>query len=134
MNYTAWSRHSLVSRADVDKVAALAQLHTTTTTTTLYKPRGDEVQAPGALAAEAPLDVGHELAADVLEAVDAERGVPARLARDVALAGVRRGEHGEHDVVLRRHPEVRGQVRARLAHVGGLERDALVIKQPMQWS
>ena len=130
MNYTAWSRHSLVSRADVDKVAALPQLHTTTH----YAPRGDEVQAPGALAAEAPLDVGHELAADVLEAVDAERGVPARLARDVALAGVRRGEHGEHDVVLRRHPEVRGQVRAGLAHVGGLERDALVIKQPMQWS
>lgn len=133
MNYTAWSRHSLVSRADVDKVAALPQLHTTTTTT-LYAPRGYEVQAPGALAAEAPLDVGHELAADVLEAVDAERGVPARLARDVALAGVRCGEHGEHDVVLRRHPEVRGQVRAGLAHVGGLERDALVIKQPMQWS
>ena len=132
MNYTAWSRHSLVSRADVDKVAAQPQLHATTTT--LNKPRGDEVQAPGALAAEAPLDVGHELAADVLEAVDAERGVPARLARDVALAGVRRGEHGEHDVVLRRHPEVRGQVRAGLAHVGGLERDALVIKQPMQWS
>ena len=133
MNYTAWSRHSLVSRADVDKVAALPQLHTTTTAT-LYAPRGYEVQAPGALAAEAPLDVGHELAADVLEAVDAERGVPARLARDVALAGVRCGEHGEHDVVLRRHPEVRGQVRAGLAHVGGLERDALVIKQPMQWS
>lgn len=133
MNYTAWSRHSLVSRADVDKVAALPQLHTTTTTT-LHAPRGYEVQAPGALAAEAPLDVGHELAADVLEAVDAERGVPARLARDVALAGVRCGEHGEHDVVLRRHPEVRGQVRAGLAHVGGLERDALVIKQPMQWS
>ena len=132
MNYTAWSRHSLVSRADVDKVAALPQLHTTTTT--LHAPRGYEVQAPGALAAEAPLDVGHELAADVLEAVDAERGVPARLARDVALAGVRCGEHGEHDVVLRRHPEVRGQVRAGLAHVGGLERDALVIKQPMQWS
>ena len=134
MNYTAWSRHSLVSRADVDKVAALPQLHTTTTTTTLHAPRGYEVQAPGALAAEAPLDVGHELAADVLEAVDAERRVPARLARDVALAGVRCGEHGEHDVVLRRHPEVRGQVRAGLAHVGGLERDALVIKQPMQWS
>ena len=133
MNYTAWSRHSLVSRADVDKVAALPRLHTVTTTT-LYAPRGYEVQAPGALAAEAPLDVGHELAADVLEAVDAERGVPARLARDVALAGVRCGEHGEHDVVLRRHPEVRGQVRAGLAHVGGLERDALVIKQPMQWS
>ena len=133
MNYTAWSRHSLVSRADVDKVAALPQLHTTTTTT-LYAPRGYEVQAPGALAAEAPLDVGHELAADVLEAVDAERRVPARLARDVALAGVRCGEHGEHDGVLRRHPEVRGQVRAGLAHVGGLERDALVIKQPMQWS
>ena len=128
MNYTAWSRHSLVSRADVDKVAAAAHYYY------YYKPRGDEVQAPGALAAEAPLDVGHELAADVLEAVDAERGVPARLARDVALAGVRRGEHGEHDVVLRRHPEVRGQVRAGLAHVGGLERDALVIKQPMQWS
>ena len=35
MNYTAWSRHSLVSRADVDKVAALPQLHTTTTTTNL---------------------------------------------------------------------------------------------------
>ena len=133
MNYTAWSRRSLVSRAEVDKVAAQPQLHTTASTTH-YAPRGDEVQAPGALAAEAPLDVGHELAADVLEAVDAERGVPARLARDVALAGVRRGEHGEHDVVLRRHPEVCGQVRAGLAHVGGLERDALVIKQPMQWS
>ena len=134
MNYTAWSRHSLVSRADVDKVAALPQLHTIILLHSIYAPRGDEVQAPGALAAEAPLDVGHELAADVLEAVDAERGVPARLARDVALTGVRRGEHGEHDVVLRRHPEVRGQVRAGLAHVGGLERDALVIKQPMQWS
>ena len=84
-------------------------------------PWGDEVEASVSLAAEAPLDVGHELAADVLEAVDTQRGVLAGLAGDVALAGVRGGEHGEHDIVLSSHAQVCRQVRAGFANIGRLQ-------------
>ena len=87
----------------------------------LLKPGRDEVQAPGSLATEAPLDVRHELPPDVLEAVHTEGALLTGLAGDVALTGVRRAEHGEHHVVLRRHAEVGRQVGAGLAHIGRLE-------------
>ena len=86
----------------------------------MLKPGRDEVQAPGSLATEAPLDVRHELPPDVLEAVHTEGALLAGLAGDVPLAGVRAAEHGEHDVVLGGHSEVRGQVRAGLPNVGSL--------------
>ena len=79
-----------------------------------------EVQPSCSLATEAPLDVGHELPPDVLEAVHTEGALLAGLAGDVPLAGVRAAEHGEHDVVLGGHSEVRGQVRAGLPNVGSL--------------
>ena len=86
----------------------------------LLAPGRYEVQASCSLSTETPLDVGHELPPDVLEAVHTEGALLAGLAGDVALAGVRAAEHGEHDVVLGRHAEVSRQVRAGLAHVGRL--------------
>ena len=86
----------------------------------LLAPGRYEVQASSSLATETPLDVGHELPPDVLEAVHTEGALLAGLAGDVALAGVRAAEHGEHDVVLGRHTEVRGQVRAGLPDIGSL--------------
>ena len=87
----------------------------------IFKPRRYEVQTPRPFSTEAPLDIRHELPPDILEAVDTESAVLAGLAGDVPLAGVRAAEHGEHDVVLGRHPEVCRQVGARFAHVGGLK-------------
>ena len=86
----------------------------------LSAPGRYEVQAPSSLSTETPLDVGHELPPDVLEAVHTEGALLAGLAGDVPLAGVRAAEHGEHDVVLGGHSEVRGQVRAGLPNVGSL--------------
>ena len=86
----------------------------------LITPGRYEVQASRSLSTETPLDVGHELPPDVLQTVHTQGALLAGLAGDVALAGVGAAEHGEHDVVLGRHPEVGGQVRAWLANVGSL--------------
>ena len=87
----------------------------------MFKPRRYEVQTPRPLSTEAPLDIGHKLPPDVLEAVHTEGALLAGLAGDVPLAGVRAAEHREHDVVLGGDPEVCRQVGARFAHVGGLK-------------
>ena len=86
----------------------------------LNPPGRYEVQAPSSLSTETTLDVGHELPPDVLQAVHTEGALLAGLAGDVPLAGVRAAEHGEHDVVLGRHAEVRGQVGAGLPNIGSL--------------
>ena len=86
----------------------------------LIAPGRYKVQASSSLATETPLDVGHELPPDVLQAVHTQGALLAGLAGDVALTGVRAAEHGEHHVVLGRHTEVRGQVGAGLPHVGSL--------------
>lgn len=78
---------------------------------------GDEVEPATAVAAEALLDVLHELAPDRLERVDAERAGVCGLAGHLALAVVALGEDGEQHVVLRVDAQVGRQVGARLAHV-----------------
>ena len=80
----------------------------------------DEVESSVSLAAEAALNVVHELAADRLERVDAQRRRPARLGRHVALGRVALAEGGEQDVVLGRDAQFGRQVWARLTHVGRL--------------
>ena len=86
----------------------------------LIAPGRYEVQPSSSLSTETPLDVGHELPPDVLQAVHTEGALLAGLAGDVPLAGVRAAEYGEHDVVLGRHTEVRGQVGAWLPNIGSL--------------
>ena len=85
----------------------------------------DEVEAAGAVAGEAGLDVLHELPADGLEGVDAERRARGRLDRHLALAVVALREDGEQHVVLGRDAQVRGQVGAGLADVGRLHQVVL---------
>lgn len=87
---------------------------------------GDEVQAAGAVAGEAALDVLHELPADALERVHAQRRAGRRLDGVLALARVALREHGVQHVVLGRDAQVAGQVRAGLAHVGGLHQVVLL--------
>lgn len=88
-------------------------------------PWGYEVESSVSLSAETSLDVGHELAPDVLEAVDTQGGVLAGLAGDVSFAGVRSGEHGEHDVVLGSDSKISGQIRAGLTNIGGLQSEEM---------
>ena len=90
-------------------------------------PWWDKIQSTSTFTAETSLDVWHELPPDVLEAVDAEGGVPAGLAGDVPLAGVGRAEHREHHVVLRRHAQVGRQVWPGLANIGSLKQTSLLI-------
>lgn len=87
----------------------------------------DEVKSSAADAVEAVLDVGHELAANVLERVDAEGARLARLHGGVALGFVALGEDGKQDVVLRRDAERRRQIGAGLADVGGLHQVVVVL-------
>ena len=87
----------------------------------IFQPGRYEVQASCTFTTEAPLDIGHELPPDVLEAVDTQSAVLAGLAGDVPLTGVGTAEHGEHDVVLGSDPEVCREVGARFPHVGRLE-------------
>ena len=81
----------------------------------------DEIESAVSLAAEAALDVVHELAPNGLERVDAERRARHGLGGHVALGRVALRENGEQDVVLRPDAQLRRQVTAGLVHVRRLD-------------
>lgn len=79
--------------------------------------RRDESKTSFAVAAEAPLNIPHELPPDGLERVNTECTLGSR---STIIGSIALGEDGEKHVVLCRNSKVSGQIRASFSDVRGL--------------